>query len=295
MICDYFRVTGAHDTVLDYADLFSVDLRNDDVQELDTRWDDILLSMSKIPPADILESLYKLRIRESDQLKTVLELYYMKIIQKISMPNYQRLKTMVKRSIDQKLLFRNFDASNERIEPGALATNRRGQRGIERGNGVCYQWKAKVQCSREDSCSFRHDEDKRAKSTPKSERVSEAERSPSGKFARQPCRHYIKGECTRPSCDNGHPTECQFYKTESGCTFGEKCSFVHRQVADQPSKKPKGDGDNNAVALLKDSRQLGCVPQDTEPPESSSFYGRQRKSWNQFDEWNSQKLCHRSE
>ena len=33
MICDYFRVTGAHDTVLDDADLFSVTLRNDDVQE----------------------------------------------------------------------------------------------------------------------------------------------------------------------------------------------------------------------------------------------------------------------
>ena len=40
MIHDYFRVTGAHDTVLDYADLFSVTLRNDDVQEFDTRWDE---------------------------------------------------------------------------------------------------------------------------------------------------------------------------------------------------------------------------------------------------------------
>ena len=29
MIYDYFRVTGAHDTVLDYADLFSVNLRDD--------------------------------------------------------------------------------------------------------------------------------------------------------------------------------------------------------------------------------------------------------------------------
>ena len=37
MIYDYFRVTGAHDTVLDYADLFSITLRNDSVQEFDTR------------------------------------------------------------------------------------------------------------------------------------------------------------------------------------------------------------------------------------------------------------------
>ena len=39
MIYDYFGVTGAHDTVLDYADLLSITLRTDDVQEFDTRWD----------------------------------------------------------------------------------------------------------------------------------------------------------------------------------------------------------------------------------------------------------------
>ena len=74
MISDYFRVTGAHDTVLDYADLFSATLDDDNTQEFDTRWYEVLLSMSKIPSDDILESLHKLRIRESAQLKTVLEL-----------------------------------------------------------------------------------------------------------------------------------------------------------------------------------------------------------------------------
>ena len=44
MIYDYFRVTGAHDTVLNYADLFSVTLHDDNVQECDTRWDDVLLT-----------------------------------------------------------------------------------------------------------------------------------------------------------------------------------------------------------------------------------------------------------
>ena len=130
MIYDYFRVTGAHDTVLDHADLFSITLRNDDVQEFDTRW------VTKIPSDDILESLYKLRIRESDQLKTVLELCDMEIHQKVSMPDCQKLKTMVKRSIDQKLRLRNCDA--ERIETGALVTSRRGLGGIERGQGICY-------------------------------------------------------------------------------------------------------------------------------------------------------------
>ena len=148
MIYDYFRVTGAHDTVLDYADLFTITLRNDDVQELDTRCDEILFSMTKIPLDDVLETLYKLRIRESDQLKTVLELYGMEIHQKISMPDYQKLKTMVKRNLDQKLRLRTFNARNERLETVAVVRNRRGQRGVERGQGECYQWKAKGQCSR---------------------------------------------------------------------------------------------------------------------------------------------------
>ena len=42
--------------------------------------------MTKIPLDDILESLYKLRIPESEKLKTVLELYNMEIHQKVSTP-----------------------------------------------------------------------------------------------------------------------------------------------------------------------------------------------------------------
>ena len=55
MIYDYFRVTGAHDVVLDCSDLFTITLRTDDVQDFDTRWDEILLPMSKIPTDDVLE------------------------------------------------------------------------------------------------------------------------------------------------------------------------------------------------------------------------------------------------
>ena len=61
MTYDNFRVTGAHDTVLDYADFFSVNLHDDNVEEFDTRLDEVLFSMSKIPSDDILESLYNLR------------------------------------------------------------------------------------------------------------------------------------------------------------------------------------------------------------------------------------------
>ena len=41
LIYDYFRVTGANDSVEDYADSSTVGLRNDDIQEFDSKWDGI--------------------------------------------------------------------------------------------------------------------------------------------------------------------------------------------------------------------------------------------------------------
>ena len=42
-------MTGAHDTISDYAGLFSVTLRDENIQEFDTRWNEVLSPMSKIP------------------------------------------------------------------------------------------------------------------------------------------------------------------------------------------------------------------------------------------------------
>ena len=110
LIYEQFRVTGTDDSVENYTDLFTIALRNDDIQEFDSKWDGILLSMTKIPHDDILEGLYKLRIRESEKLKTVLELYDLETHQKKLGPDYHRLKAMVKRSIEQEIRNKNFGA-----------------------------------------------------------------------------------------------------------------------------------------------------------------------------------------
>ena len=107
LIYEYFQVTGANDSVDNYADLFTIVLRNDDIQEFVSKWDGILLSMRQIPSDHILEGLYKLRIRESEKLNTVLELYNMEIHQQKAGPDYHRSKTMVKRSTEQNLRNRN--------------------------------------------------------------------------------------------------------------------------------------------------------------------------------------------
>ena len=165
LIYEYFRVTGADDSVEKYADLFTVILRNDDIQEFDSKWDEILLSMTQIPSDEILESLYKLRIRESEKRKTVLELYNMEIHQKKAGPDYHRLKTMVKRTIEQNLRMKNFEARNGNYETSAVVKNQSVKQREQRSLGYCWQWKANGQCSKGDNCSFRHEINKRAKST----------------------------------------------------------------------------------------------------------------------------------
>ena len=61
LIYEYFRVTGANDSVENYADLFTISLRNDDIQEFDSNWDGILLSMTKIHPDDILGRIVQIK------------------------------------------------------------------------------------------------------------------------------------------------------------------------------------------------------------------------------------------
>ena len=235
LIYKQFRVTGTDDSVENYTDLFNIALRNDDIQEFDSKWDGILLSMTKIPHDDILEGLPKLRIRESEKLKTVLELYDLETHQKKLGPDYHRLKAMVKRSIEQEIRNKNFGAGRET-------------------NG---------QCVKGNNCSFRHDMNKRGKVAPsnpsqnsfmrQSERKpsrtrSPRGRSPSGRMSRWSCKDYLKGICNNSFCEKWHPPECLFYKTKSGCRCGEKGSFAHRQVDAQPTKKSKTNNDKSVVA-----------------------------------------------
>ena len=265
LIYDHFRVIGAHDSVEKYADLFAIVLRNDDIQEFDSKWDGILLSMTKIPPDDILEWLYKLRIRESEKLQTVLELYDLEIHQKKLEPDYHRLKTMWGEVLSRKFEMRI-------LVPEVEILRRTPWSRIKEQNSVYKEFLEIVGNGKPtgsvkgDNCSFRHDMNKRGKVTPsnpspnsfmrQSERKpsrtrSPRGRSPSGRTSRWLCKDHLGGTCNNSFCEKWHPPECLFYKTKSGCRFGEKCSHAHCQVDEQPTKRSKKNDDKSAVALLK--------------------------------------------
>ena len=79
------------------------------------------------------------------------------------------------------------------------------------------------------------------------------EESFSGGMSRWPCKDYLKRTCNNSICEKWHRPECLFHKTKSGCRFGEKCSYAHRQVYEQPTEGSKKNDFKSAVALLKKS------------------------------------------
>ena len=188
--------------------MFTIALRNDDIQEFDSKWDGILLSMTRIPHDDILEGLYKLRLRESEKLKTVLELYDLETHQKKLGPDYHRLKAMVKRSIEQEIRNKNFGTRSGNFEKNAVVkkqgTKQRAQRilgdlamGNQRGSVIIKETIAvsatisinveKVTPSNPSPNSFMQQNERKPSRT-----RSPRGKSPSGRMSRWPCKDYLE-------------------------------------------------------------------------------------------------------
>ena len=89
------------------------------------------------------------KLQDSVQLQTGLAMYEKENIRNNGHPSYSRLKTAVRRHIDEVMRTRNFRARNEIAERGAVTKSQKGREGtVERKVGKCHQWKAIGQCSK---------------------------------------------------------------------------------------------------------------------------------------------------
>ena len=136
---------------------------------------------------------------------------------------------MVKRSIDQKLGLRNFDAGNERSETEAVVKSRKGLSGVEGRRAFKWHINGKQKSSyREETSvvsgttvvsvqnrhrkplhplSHQHEEVE----VHRGQRTSEAGVR-FGKTKRQPCKNFWKRYLHLDlPCDYSHPPECQFF------------------------------------------------------------------------------------
>ena len=173
---------------------------------------------------------------------------------------------MVKSSIEQEIRNKNFGTRSEILRRTPWSRIREQNSVYKEFFEIVGNGKPTGRCVKGDNCRFRHDMNKRGKVTPsnpspnsfmqQSERKSSRTRcprgrSPGGRTSRWPCKDYVRGACNNSFCEKWHPPECLFYKTKSVCRFGETCSFAHRQVDEQPTKRSKKNHDKSAVAMLK--------------------------------------------
>ena len=239
MTHDYFRVTRAHDAVLDYASLFNVTLHNDNIQEFDTRWDEILLCRRFHPmiSSTVCTNWGHVSLF---QLKAFLELYDMEIYQKISMTNYPKLKTMVKRSIDRETSFPKLWRQTRGIlKQEQWSRIERAWVALKGGKGICYQWKEKGQCWKGNECCFRHESDDHAP-TDAAKAAPPSGRSHTSRILRQPCRYYLKRVLVRDRLVNiGILPSVNFTKQKRDGKARISAWFPHLKVDEQPNRRPQ--------------------------------------------------------
>ena len=152
----------------------------------------------------------------------------MEIHQKKAGPEHHRLKTMVKRCIEN-LRNKNFGIRNGNYERNAVVRNQ-GTKHREQRTLRKLHLSPLEHCPLVFHCQQSpHDINKRAESTqpnpsPRSstrqnERNASRTRSPrgknsSGRMFRLPCKDYLKGTCSNSCFEKWHPPECLFYKSE---------------------------------------------------------------------------------
>ena len=211
-----------------------------------SKWNGILLSMTKIPSDDILEGLYKLRIRESEKLKTVLALYDLEIHQKKAGLDYHRLKTMVKRSTKQNIRIKNFEARNGNYERNAVVNsdNKELQEIVGSGKPTGSVRKETIVVSVTILINVQKQHSRIRLQILSCSRVREMRREPEVPEARVPveecfdgpCKDYLKGTCTNSFCEKWHPPECLYYKSEKDADLGKSALMHMARLKNSPAK-----------------------------------------------------------
>ena len=95
MIYEYFKVGETDESVLDVNEICKVEMKNDNVQSFNTRWDETIIVMKKQPDGEILENLFYRHFQQSEQRKPLLSLYIQDTVQQGESRDCTRLEKMV--------------------------------------------------------------------------------------------------------------------------------------------------------------------------------------------------------
>ena len=93
-----------------------------------------------MPSDELLEVLYKSKLQNYVERRTLMPLHDQAVVRNKGEPNYQQLKTSVKLHIDQMMRNRNFGARNDVVERGSVTKSQKGNKAyVERRVGQFFQ------------------------------------------------------------------------------------------------------------------------------------------------------------
>ena len=109
-----------------------IKLKNDNVQVFDTKWDEALSAATDRPTDSILESLYKMRVGKSKELKYVLQVHAEETTFGDKKCDNCRLKFMVRRHVEQKIRESLLFARNRDEDRPAIGVPSKGEKRKEK-------------------------------------------------------------------------------------------------------------------------------------------------------------------
>ena len=206
MLHDHFSTNIKHGATYALQDLFSVQLRGENLKSFISNWDQVLAGIVQTPDVSVLETLFYKQVKNCKAIQHDMNEYH-RADEGTEKRNYSFLVSAVRRHLDRERL----EASRDRVAKGLSGSGRPSAPAVEGKTGFipkgyCVAWN-KGGCSK-DNCTYKHEVPKpRDRSRkPSKTRGRSTERSgspkPKGK-GKKICKFWRQGRCDRG-------TECKF-------------------------------------------------------------------------------------
>ena len=206
MLHDHFSTNIKHGATYALQDLFSVQLRGENLKSFISNWDQVLAGIVQTPDVSVLETLFYKQVKNCKAIQHDMNEYH-RADEGTEKRNYSFLVSAVRRHLDRERL----EANRDRVAKGLSGSGRPSAPAVEGKTGFipkgyCVAWN-KGGCSK-DNCTYKHEVPKpRDRSRkPSKTRGRSTERSgspkPKGK-GKKICKFWRQGRCDRG-------TECKF-------------------------------------------------------------------------------------
>ena len=215
MLHDHFSTNIKHGATYALQDLFSVQLRGENLKSFISNWDQVLAGIVQTPDESVLETLFYKQVKNCKAIQHDMNEYH-RADEATEKRNYSFLVSAVRRHLDRERL----EANGDRVAKGLSGSGRPSAPAVEGKTGFipkgyCVAWN-KGGCSK-DNCTYKHE-------TPKPRDRSRKPSKTRGRSTERSGSPKPKGKGKKI---------CKFWK-QGRCDRGAGCKFLHEGSVGKP-------------------------------------------------------------